>query len=294
MKKLQDIQKRILEVEKQIGTEYSGILNTPADVMDRENLKAELRVLERQEQFSSNKEQVQISRRLGVASVIVGLTAVIVSAAIAYGVPSHQRKIEEQAQVEAVYKNLITNQDIFISNANASRKLSNSNNIADLPESYIEDEISDAARKTIQNKFGLVQYRFFLYYLQQTALLNEEIGQIRSEFISKNVETFGGLFPTAKYLASVNYLTQDEGEEKNTRLDYQKDTECIQFFFEINFKYLSIDGRGKAPECSNESLDRIFNYFGYLPADTPVWLRPYLRRTLNTREPGLGNRLIEL
>ena len=261
-------------------------------------LLSEFSVLVRQEQFLSNqrqadlsKRQVKISKWVGFGSVVVGALAIIVSGAIAFWVPAHQREMDKRAQIEAVYKNLVTNQDIFLSNSNGLRNLA-VGEISALPESYIEDKISDDARKTIQNTFGLIQYRFFLYYIQQTALLNEEIQQIRSSFIAQNTSIIK-LNSTTKYLASMGYLIRDEGEEKDTRLDYQMDTECLVYFFEINFPYLTIDGRGKAPECSSGSLNRIFN-LGHLPADTPPWLRPLLRRALNDRESGLGDRLIEL
>lgn len=287
---LSDIQKRILGIKNKILDEYTGFINT--SIFGKDNLLAELSILEREEQFLLNNEQLKVSKWVGVGTVAVGMVAVIASVIIAFLVPWQQRIEKEHAQIEAVYKNLVTNQDIFVSNSNGVRYLLNSKNISDLPESYIEDAINDDARKTIQNTFGLVQYRFFLYYLQQTALLNEEIDQMREHFIITGTQSFTKLNPTVSYLASMESLSL---EGKNTKLNYGKDTECIQYFFEQNFSYLTIDGRGKAPICSSETLEaRLFNHFGYLPADTPKWLRPHLKRALNDRETGLGDRLIEL
>lgn len=296
---LPDIQKRIVEILKVISDEkrrkdmargvampfFLGRLRE-----ENRPLLAELKTLERKERFLSDHRQVRISLWVGVGSVVVGIVAVIASGIIAFWVPAHQRLTDEHAQIEAVYKNLVTNQDIFISNSNGVRYLPTSSKISDLPESYIEDEISGDARETLQNTFGLVQYRFFLYYLQQTKLLNEEIEQMRGHLITTG-QPFAKLNPTETYLASMKYLGLDG---KDTKMNYQKDTECLQYFFEQNFFYLTIDGRSKAPECSSETLEaRLFNHFGYLPADTPVWLRSHLRRALNDREAGLGDRLIE-
>ncbi len=294
---LSDIQKRIDEILKIISDEdrrkdlARGIaMSTFLKKLEKENrpLLAELRRLERQERFLSNNRQADISLKIGIGSVVVGIVAVIASGIIAFWVPAHQRTSEEYAQIEAIYKNLITNQDIFISNSNASRNLSAISKISDLPEPYIEDEISDDARKRLQNTFGLVQYRFFLYYLDQTRILNEEIKHIK-EFTVTGQSALNNSI--SAYLASMNYLGL---EGKETKFSYQKDTECLEYFFEKNFSYLTIDGRGKVQECNSETLEaRLFNHFGYLPTDTPKWLRPLLRNALNTREPGLGDRLIE-
>lgn len=288
---LSDIQKRILAIKNKIRDEHTGI-NLSANFFEKDSLLAKLSILEREEQFLLNNKQLKISLWGGIGTVAVGVVAVIASIVIAFLVPWQQRIEREHAQIEAVYKNLVTNQDIFLSNSNGVRYLPNSKKISDLPESYIEDVISDDARKTLQNTFGLVQYRFFLYYLQQTSLLNEEIEQMREHFIITRAQTFAKLNPTASYLESMEYLSL---EGKKTKFNYGKDTECLQYFLEQNFFYITIDGRGKAPICSSETLEaRLFNHFGYLPADTPKWLRPHLRRALNDRETGLGDRLIEL
>lgn len=296
--KLLDIQKRIVEILKIISDEkrrkdIARGVAMPVFLgrLKKENrpLIAELKTLERKEQFLSNHRQAKISLWIGLGSVFVGIIAVIASVVIAFYVPTHQRITNEHTQIEAVYKNLVTNQDIFISNSNKMRNLPTSDRISDLPELYIEDEISGNTRKILQNTFGLMQYRFFLYYLQQTAILNSEVGQMRYDFITTG-QPFSELNSTTAYLDSMKYLALDG---KETKFNYQKDTECLQYFFEYSFSFLTIDGRGKAPECSNETLEaRLLNHFGYLPEDTPIWLRPHLKRALNTREPRLGDKLI--
>lgn len=296
---LSEKQKRVVEIKKTLLSEYAGDHTMcPIDFSGKEErLRSELDIIESQERFELSNKQIALGNRQTkisfwgtVFTVVVGVAAIISSVLI----PVHERIQNKHDQVEAVYKNLITNQDIFISNSNEARKLLGSNNISNLPEFYIEDKTSDNVRKVLQNTFGLVQYRFFLYYLQQTDLMNEEIKQIRTEFIGKNTKSFAELPTTRKYLATVEYLILDEKEEPDTKLDYQKDTECIQYFFEQSFSYITIDGRGTAPVCSNESLNRIYNHFGYLNDDTPVWLKPLMRNALDSRGNGLGSRIIEI
>ncbi|MFH0792201.1 MAG: hypothetical protein V1905_03250 [bacterium] len=287
--KLKKIQERIVEILKILSDEerrkkiMCGIKEIALGQLREANrpLFAELKVLEGQQQILINSRQVWI----GAVSILVGICAILASIFIAIWVPSHQKIEEQHSEIQAVYKNLITNQDIFISNSNGSRKLENSNSIADLPEFYIEDDINDDARKILQDTFGLIQYRFFLYYLHQTALMNSEIEQIRDYFIVTGAKPFGELNPTKSYLSTMEYLTL---EELDTKFNYQYDTECLQYFFEYNFLYLSIDGRGKT-ECPDSSLNRIFN-LGFLEDDTPEWLLPLLKRALNQRESGLGDR----
>jgi hypothetical protein len=289
---LSEDQKRIVEIKALLHKEYSGNQYTDMRVDffgEKERLFAELSMLESREQFRLSGNQ----HKIGIGSVCVGILAIIVSGIVSFWVPYYSRIQSEHDQVEAVYKNLVTNQDIFISNSNEARKLSTGNSISSLPELYLEEKISDETRKIIQNAFGLIQYRFFLYYLQQTDLLNEEIKQIRTDFIIKNPKTFIELVPTQKYLATMEYLTLDEKEKSDSKFDYQMDTGCLQYFFEQSFLYIVPDGRGASPECSYESLNRVFN-FGYLESDTPLWLKPLLRDALDQRGNGLGSRIIKI
>lgn len=289
--KLKKIQERIVEILKILSDEerrkkiMCGLREIALGQLREANrpLLTELKVLEGQQRILVNSRQAWI----GVGSIAVGTCAILASVFIAIWVPSHQKIEEQHSEIQAVYKNLITNQDIFISNSNGSRKLENSNSIADLPEFYIEDDISDDARKILQDTFGLIQYRFFLYYLHQTALMNSEIKEMKDYFIITGAKPFGELNPTRPYLSTMEYLALDE---LDTKFNYQYDTGCLQYFFEHNFLYLSIDRRGKT-ECLDSSLNRLFN-FGFLEDDTPKWLFPLFKRALNQREPGLGDRVI--
>ena len=129
---LPEIQKRIVEILKIISDEKrrkdmaSGVaMPFFLGRLREENrpLLAELKALERQERFLSDHRQARISLWIGVGSVVVGIVAVVASGIIAFWVPAHQRITDEHAQIEAVYKNLVTNQDIFISNSNGLRNL---------------------------------------------------------------------------------------------------------------------------------------------------------------------------
>lgn len=289
---LRKIQKRISEIKKEIHNmpkvlherhKDIGITQGQLERLCEKNikpLKDELDILESEKQFKFQLLTMRASWFLILATLFV-----------AFVVPWYQRIQEGRAEIQAVYKNLIVNQDIFISNSNNIREINKGGKISDLPESFIEDNISREARRVLQDTLGLVQYRFFLYYFQQTVLMNEEIEQMINYSIITNAESLKQINPTGKYLKTMEYLSL---ENWDTKLNYQKDTECLQYFFEHSFLYIKPDGRGKAPECDYWSLERLFNHFGYLEADTPRWLKIQLREALNHRESGLGDRLIQL
>lgn len=247
-------------------------------------LQDELRILERKEQYSYNRHQFYIT-------FAVGLGSIIISSIVAFGVPKYEEIRKQQAEIQSVYKQIVTNADIYISNINNKKNLEKSNQVSNLPESFLEyNNISDETKKIIQDKMGLVQYRFFLYYIQQTNFLNQEIQELKSSYIISGLNSKEYLNTKAVYFNTVDYLAQ---EKLNTKLNYQIDSGCLQYFFEHEFSYLKTDGRGKMLECLNDSLNRIFYHFGYLPADTPSWLVPQLKTALNERESGLGDRVIQ-
>ncbi len=241
---------------------------------------------QQEEVLKIEREALSQSAKYQRWTVGVAGATLIASVAVSFWVPWYQHKSDEHLKIQAVYKNLVTNQDIFISNSSNVRTLQNSDDISSLPEEFITDEIDGDTRNILQDKFGLIQYRFFLTYLQHTTIMNKEIEQMRDYSIITN-QAFGKLNPTDSYISTMSYLASDE----LVGFNYQKDTECLQYFFEKTFSYLNVDGRGKALECDDDSLDRLFNV-GFLQMDTPQWLLPQLRRALNNRESGLGDRVI--
>lgn len=290
---LKKIRERIVEIQTILGDENRrkemgrGMLQEVFErQLEAENrpLRSELHVLERKEQFKATNRNFWIT-------VFVGISSVVISVIVAFGVPTYQKIQTEQSEIQAVYKNLVVNQDIFISNVNDLRNIKDNGGIENIPETFFEDQISKTARQTIQDKFGLIQYRFFLYYLQQTALLNNEIQQIKDYAIVTEAKSLTNLNPTKKYLATMEYLERDR---EATKFNYLADSECLQYFFEKTFDFLNVDGRGKILKCDSETLAwRLFYHFGYLPADTPFWLKLELRSALNDREDGLGDRIIQ-
>lgn len=291
-KNLPDIQKRIKEILEIFKKQFEPS-NELLGLEERYALEAELDLLKTQQKFLFDTRRESTNLYLGVGSILIGITAIIASVIISFLVPYRTRVSNENAQIETIYKDLVTNADIDVANANGIRELENATSSDRLPELYIETVLDDKSRQILQNSFGLVQYRFFLYYLQQTSLLNKEIRQIQKEFLTAtSTKSLKELAATIPYTETMKTL-QLEG--RDTKFNYGKDTECLQHFFEKNFAYLTIDGRGQTPECSSDTLAwRLFYHFGYLEADTPQWIKPELKRALNDREPGLGDRCIRL
>lgn len=235
------------------------------------------------------KFKTQVPLWVGVFSIVVGISSIVISSMVSFKVPANQKTELNHDEIQAVYKNLVINQDIVITNLNAINAFASSTEISDLPESFIENNISDSARRTIVDRFGLIQFRFFLYYIQQTALLNSEILQLRNNYISLGPTSTNYVLAKNSYLKTITYLS---GEKFSTKFNYLKDSECIKYIFEQSFNYLDVDGRGKLRECSNDSLNRLYYYFGFLPDDTPNWLIPKLKNALDERGVGLGEKYI--
>ncbi len=235
------------------------------------------------------KFKTQISLWVGIFSIIIGISSIIISSTVAFLVPAKQKIVLTQDEIQAVYKDIVINQDIVISNLNNINTFASSSQISDLPESFIESPVSDSAKRTILDKFGLIQFRFFLYHIQQTSLLNSEIVELRSSYITYGATSTSYISAKNSYLKTIDYLSKEKFE---TKFNYLKDSECIQYIFEQSFNYLNVDGRGKLRECSNDSLNRLYYYFGFLPDDTPNWLIPKLKTALDERGAGLGEKYI--
>ena len=134
---------------------------------------------QQEEVLKIEREALSQSAKYQRWTVGVAGATLIASVAVSFWVPWYQHKSDEHLKIQAVYKNLVTNQDIFISNSSNVRTLQNSDDISSLPEEFITDEIDGDTRNILQDKFGLIQYRFFLTYLQHTTIMNKEIEQMR-------------------------------------------------------------------------------------------------------------------
>ena len=235
--------------------------------------------------------KTETSLWVGIFSIVFGIFSLFISSAVAFGVPWYQDITRQHNEIEAIYKNLITNEDILISNSNNARYLLTATSVTSLPESYLKDEVDGDIGKILQDKFGLIQYRFFVYYLQQIELFNTEIEEMRNALVIGGSTSTAYLSARNAYLATVDDISK-EGME--ARFSHIRDVECLTHLFERNFAYLSIDPRGKIEKCSNESLNRIYYHFGFLEAATPKWMLPAYRDALNERKVGFGDMIIDV
>src|SRR3989344_6547430 len=214
--------------------------------------------------------------------LLIGIFSILTSIFIALYVPYYQKNIQQKAAVQSLYKEILTNQDIFISNSNNKRKLIQNDSVENLPELFIASNIDDETRKILQEKFGLIQYRWLLYYLQQTKLLNDEIDMMNSYLIIQDKNgtmSSGYLNSKNSYINTTNSLEKGDG----VKFNYVEDTECLYYFFEQTFRYLNIDHRGRAT-CEDESVFRLVYNFGYIEVDTPSWLLSQIKKIINTKK----------
>ena len=256
-----------------------------------EKCKAEIE-MERATMVAEEKENEARQRERHDQSVankliaLFGLVSICVSLWVAIFVPRYEKVLKREENIEAIYKNLVANQDIFVFNSNIDNDLADDPKITAIPDVFIEYDIDGDTRKIIQDKFGLVQYRYFLYYVQQTKLLNETINHMRAALFEDRNQF---IVYKKNYFTIMDYLN---AEQLNTKFNYINDAACLQYMFEQSFSPIKPDGRGEILDCSSDSLNRIHHYFGFLPADTPSWLIPKLRAALNERQSGLGDSII--
>ena len=177
---------------------------------------------------------------------------------------------------------------LFISNSNAIRYAQNNNLPISTPEQYIEFPIKENVHKTLQREFGIDGYRFLLYFLNQTNFLNQKTLQINDTMI-KNGILISKDSRVKDYQTIMSSL--EDGNWESSKLNYIYDTSCLLYFFQKSFSYIEIADREKSMTCSSDSLNRLFYHFGDIEA--PKWLIPELRKALNERESGLGDRLIQ-
>ncbi len=290
--KLRKIQKRILEIKNILGSEERrkniGV-GVSLDFFKRElenknrPLLAELETLQAERIFSHDNR-----------NLFVNITTIFVSLLIAFYAPrleiSLQQKNQEEIDIQSLYQSIISNEDIFIGNSNAIQYAQNNNLPISSPEFHIEFPIKDNIHKMLQREFGIDQYRFLLYFLNQTTFLNEKIKQVRSLMVDSGVLSAKNN-QVKSYQAMMNSL--QSGDWEKSKLNYTHDTSCILYIFQKSFSFIEVAERERNMNCSSESLNRLFYHFGYISVETPIWLIPDLRDALNDREAGLGDRLIK-
>jgi len=192
---------------------------------------------------------------------------------LAYVGPQQEKDNKMQEQIKYIYRNINANEDIFISNINGLRYLKEDTKIDDLPFNYLELNLSSDMHDELQRKIGLVNYRFLLYYSENTNSLNSIINKIKDGFYSNKLNKKDKTI----YFDLMEELSKEDW--KDTKFNYQMDTGCLLKILRESFPYI-IDNRNSQVECNNDSLSRIYHYFGYLEVETPAWMKPKFKEAL--------------
>ncbi len=126
---------------------------------------------------------------------------------------------------------------------------------------------------------GISQFQFIQYYLEQTKDLNRAIENLKVSFVDAGAGSDIFLQRRDRYLDLLRY---SNAEKLNTKFHYQLDTSCILDILRVHFHYIK-DSRMETNGCSNDSLNRLYYFFGYYPKDTPEWLHPKFKEALKER-----------
>jgi len=240
-----------------------------------------------EEQKSIKKErrnQIWTNRIIVTATVISLVFVTPMSIYLAVTQPERERKIERQNQIKSevltLYRTIVANEDIFIDNSNSLREFMESTSLNTLPSNYIKENLNLGIQDELQNKIGLINYRFLLYYIEQTNLLNDTILEIKRDLPANGLESQNIVESKNFYRDLMNYLSQEGWEE--TKFNYQLDTGCLLKILQEVFPYIH-DERNVSIECRNESLNRIYYHFGYYEVDTSQWMKPRFREAMKDR-----------
>jgi len=282
IKSLIEIQKRIIELKQEIAGKEKEIhkrviCSQPhLDLLvekENEPLKAELDQLESQKNFLIQTKTLTATKFLIIVTLLV-------SFGVAFGVPMWEKRSRTREEITFLYRSIVANEDVFGTNLNNREKFKNSTDISNLPEDLINYNIGGDLHEILQKKLGLINYRFLLYYLNQTRFLNDLNKELSLNLIENGPNSNEYKNTKQIYLETLDYLN---GEKLNTKFNYFSDTDCLLYILHKSFNYLTIDKRNEGLDCSNDSLNRIFYWFGYLPDDTPDWLAPRLKEAVKER-----------
>ena len=227
------------------------------------------------------KEKKDNSNFKEVFQIWTPIISIIVMILIAFIVPWCQENKKIEDNITFFYRSIIANEDIYISNSNNYRIISYvSSTQMHFPESYIEYKAYDPVHELLQKKLGIINYRLLLYYLEQTHFLNTTREEMVSELLTKGLSSSSYRDAEKIYRDTTAYLEKDKLE---TKFNYIIDTECLLYMLHQSFDYLKLDEREKGIDCRNETLDRKFYYFGFIPADTPKWEQSKLAEAVKHR-----------
>lgn len=286
---IRKINTRILELKAILSDEnrahdiHAGLTRAAAESILAEKNRPLLRELDELE----TRRKFLLDNR----TTVIGVLSMLISLLIAFGVPILQDESKRNADIQSIYQSISANGDIFINNFNELKIAQNAGNNLNLPESFIEMPIESDVQKIIQREFGIDLYRYFLFYLNQTRILNNQVSNLHGEMIQRGSISSSMNAPQVKAYQSI-LETLESGDWETSKFNYIHDTACLEYIFINSFDFLQVAERDEAVTCSTESLNRIFYHYGYIEVEMPKWIRPELRAALNERESGIGDRLI--
>lgn len=200
---------------------------------------------------------------------IISIVAIVVSIIIAFVVPWWQENKKIEDNITFFYRSMIANEDIFVTNSNNYRiPIYVSSTPMHFPESFIEYKAYDPVLELLQKKLGIINYRFLLYYIEQTRFLNATREEMVSALLTKGLNSSDYHDAEQIYRNTTAYLEKDKLE---TKFNYITDIECLLYMLHQSFDYLKFDEREKGVDCKSETLDRKFYHFGFIVVDTPKW-----------------------
>lgn len=234
------------------------------------------------------RKTAQVSLWVGVATVITGGAAIVIS----IWLPMYQRSQQTQSELSALYRAIDANGDIFVNNYDNMRFFAVSDTIANLPDAYIDYAIPDDLVQPLQQQLGMVNYTWLLYYIDETKFMNQVRDDLNTSLVTNGSTSPEYINAKKIYMATMHYLGYGDKYDQ-TKFNYAVDTGCLQYLLQQAFSSIPISKFDKTESCSSDSLNRILYWFGYLPPLTPSWMFPLLKDALNERQPGLGDQLIQ-
>ncbi len=289
---IKQVEKRILEIKQILGDE--GRRKDMARGVAMPTFEGRLKNANRP--LSAELEELETKRKFAHdnRNLFVNVLTIAVALFVAFFVPSWeislQEKHREKADIQSLYQSIIANEDIFISNFNTIKYAQNNGLPVSTPEFHIEFPVTEGVHKKLQRGLGIDQYRFLLYFLNQTELLNQQIKVVRGAMAESSPLSAHDMRVRSFYTTMESL---ENGDWETAKFNYIHDTSCILYMFQKTFPSIEINERESTISCSTESLNRLFYHFGFIRAEIPDWLVPELKAALNERESGLGDRLIQ-
>jgi len=235
---------------------------------------------------------IKYQRKTIWVSLGVGIIG-MASLGVSVWLPVYQHNQQVQSELSALYRAVDANGDIFVGNYDNMRFFAASDTIANLPDAYVDYIIPDDLDQPLQQQLGMVNYTWLLYYVDETKFLNQMRDELNTSLIVSGATSPEYINAKKVYVATMNYLgaTSGDGYDK-TKFAYVTDTGCLQYLLQQGFASIPVSKFDKTVSCSDDSLNRIYYWFGYLPPLTPRWMFPLLRNALDQRQAGLGDYLV--